>query len=600
MATVFLAEHPRISKRVAVKVINPELATSSEMVSRFLSEARAASQINHEHVVDILDFGQTEGGDNFMIMEYLEGQTLSSRVQAAGSLDSAVAQNIALQITEALIVAHQLGVVHRDLKPDNIFLIKRPTNLDYVKILDFGLAKLLSGFDGVQHRTRSGSVLGTPHYMAPEQCEGRVTVDGRADLYSIGCMLFYMVTGCLPFPADGFAEAIIKHLTEMPPRPRTKNPQLSPAFEKLILHCLAKNRDYRFQSAEELLIALKDCEKWSAEFGEDPLRIHGPVPGAPNSNPSLPTLPGIAPAASPPVRPLAEVPFMANRSGPQIVTVVGKMPAITTSELAAMAPPQAQSSAASSAVFAAEAAASEPGAQGSGRAYMATNPVDASASAAPLEPPLPSLPPPAASPSLETPDPSAAARTSRLLPIFHRMAKKRWSQAFLALPPANRLQILRASAAGFALLLLLLLLLLLWPRSFSIEVGSVPAQAEVLLDGKSLGKTPLQIALKRGAPSHLVLRKPGYKDYTQELVGGGEKAVQALLVADSSGGTGGAESVKNAGSGQPADLKKPAMTSSSPGAEPGDSSDAASGKAENGSDETKKKKKRKKKKVRMF
>jgi serine/threonine protein kinase len=279
MATVFLAEHPRISKRVAVKVIHQDLASSPEMVSRFLAEARAASQINHEHVVDILDFGQTETGENFMIMEYLEGQTLSARVKAASRLDGAVTQNVGAQIADALIVAHGRGVIHRDLKPDNIFLVRRPTNPDYVKILDFGLAKLLTGSEGLQHRTSSGSVLGTPHYMAPEQCEGRVTVDGRADLYSLGCILFHMVTGDLPFPGEGFAEVILKHLGEAPPNPRSLNPQVSPSWNKLILHCLAKNRDYRFQSADELLEALKDPERWSMGFGDDPMKILGPMPG---------------------------------------------------------------------------------------------------------------------------------------------------------------------------------------------------------------------------------------------------------------------------------------------------------------------------------
>lgn len=191
MATVYLAEHPRINKKVAIKVISPELATSKEMVSRFFTEARAASQINHENVVDILDFGQSPDGDNFMIMEYLDGQTVSSRIRGAGRLDAGAALHITGQIVDALMAAHAQGVVHRDLKPDNIFLIRKLNTSDYVKILDFGLAKLLGSGSGEQnHRTSSGSVLGTPHFMAPEQCEGKANVDGRADLYSVGCILY--------------------------------------------------------------------------------------------------------------------------------------------------------------------------------------------------------------------------------------------------------------------------------------------------------------------------------------------------------------------------------------------------------------------------
>ncbi len=280
MATVYLAEHPRISKRVAVKVIHPELAASPEMVSRFLSEARTAAQINHEHVVDILDFGQTPDGENFMIMEYLEGQSLSARVQAAGRLDITTTLHIGRQIAEALVVAHSQGVVHRDLKPDNIFLVQRPDNADFVKILDFGLAKLLFGAESLQHRTTSGSVLGTPHYMSPEQCEGRIAVDGRADLYSLGCVLFYMINGQLPFPGDEVADVLIKHFSHIPPSSRSSNPQVPLAIDKLILHCLAKNREYRFQSASELLMALGNPEKWSAEFGDDTIRILGPHSGA--------------------------------------------------------------------------------------------------------------------------------------------------------------------------------------------------------------------------------------------------------------------------------------------------------------------------------
>jgi len=299
MATVFLAEHPRINKRVAIKVIHHELATNKEMVSRFFTEARAASQINHENVVDILDFGQTPEGDNFMVMEYLDGQTISSRLRAAGRLEIPVALHITMQIADALAAAHDKGVVHRDLKPDNIFLIRRLTNPDYVKILDFGLAKLLVGGEALQHRTSSGSVLGTPHYMAPEQCEGKPSIDGRADLYSVGCILFQMITGELPFPGDGFAEVLIKHLSEPPPRPSSLVPSMPASVEKLILHCLAKKVEYRFQSAAELLQALYDPEAFSQRIGNDPIAICGPMPGQqrpPLLPPQMATVVGGVPA----------------------------------------------------------------------------------------------------------------------------------------------------------------------------------------------------------------------------------------------------------------------------------------------------------------
>ena len=314
MATVFLAEHPRINKKVAIKVINQDLASSAEMVSRFMTEARAASQIGHDHIVDILDFGQSPEGENFMIMEYLEGQTISSRIRGAGHLDVLSALHITMQIVDALQNAHAKGVIHRDLKPDNIYLIRRAGTVDYVKILDFGLAKLLTGSEGQNHKTSSGSVLGTPHYMAPEQCEGKLTIDGRADLYSVGCIVYQMLTGELPFPGEGFAEVLIKHLSEPPPLIRARNPLVPPSVEKLVLHCLAKSRDHRFQSADELLWALRDPETWSAQFGDDMMRIVGPLPGRgmPMLPPQMPTMlatghPQDGPGAMKPLSPIATV-----------------------------------------------------------------------------------------------------------------------------------------------------------------------------------------------------------------------------------------------------------------------------------------------------
>lgn len=387
---MFLAEHPRISKRVAVKVINAELSTSPEMVSRFLAEARAASQISHENVVDILDFGQTPQGDNFMIMEYLEGQTLTARVRSAGRLDLPTAQRIGSQIAEALVAAHGHGVIHRDLKPDNIYIVKRSGNPDYVKILDFGLAKLLIGSEGINHKTSSGSVLGTPHYMAPEQCEGRSNVDGRADLYSLGCILFFTVCGELPFPGDGFAEVILKHISEPPPSPRSINPAVTPAFEKLVLHCLAKKRENRFQKAEDVVAALRDPEKWSQEFGDDPQRIVGPA--------------------------------TTRRAGGEIGASVAQKPALDSmAQSSVIAPakpsPIAKSSGVSGSPTAAPAA--KPAAPFLG-ATLQPKPVPAAVLAAlgnPAPPPVAAPPPTSAPPPVAAPPPTSAPPPVAALPL---------------------------------------------------------------------------------------------------------------------------------------------------------------------------------------
>ena len=294
MATVFLGEHPRIGRRVAIKVIHPELSTSPEMVSRFFTEARAVSTLRHEHLVEIQDYGQTPEGDNFIIMEYLDGVTLSGVLDPANRLPPQRAVVISIQIGEALQAAHERGVVHRDLKPDNIFLLRRPGGEDYVKVLDFGLAKLTGGPAMMQreHKTRTGSVLGTPHYMAPEQAEGKSTVDPRADVYSLGCILYRMLSGVLPFPGDGFGEVLVKHLREWPQPLRGFAPEVSPALEKIVLHAMAKKREFRFQSIAELLLALREPDRFSAHIGDDPRQIMGPGPGEPEQVPPRPpTLP---------------------------------------------------------------------------------------------------------------------------------------------------------------------------------------------------------------------------------------------------------------------------------------------------------------------
>lgn len=232
------------------------------MVSRFFTEARAATRIGHSNIIEVMDFGQTPDGLNYIVMELLEGLTLGDRLKLEGELSIDSAQHISLQLTAGLQASHAVGIIHRDLKPDNIFLIDRDGDAEFVKILDFGLAKLTQGGGGaLAHKTRSGSVLGTPHYMSPEQCEGKA-VDDRADIYSLGCIIFQMVTGRVPFPGDGFGEVLIKHLRELPPMPSKLNPKTTPSLERIILHALAKKPEFRFQTMEEFRIALTNPERF--------------------------------------------------------------------------------------------------------------------------------------------------------------------------------------------------------------------------------------------------------------------------------------------------------------------------------------------------
>ena len=197
------------------------------MVSRFVTEAKAVNQIGHEHIVDIADFGNTPDGEFYFVMEYLQGESLSDRLRRETRIDVDAALSISAQIADALNASHEQGIIHRDLKPENIFLcINRGPGRDFVKVLDFGLAKLTLSDQKVTHKTRTGSVMGTPYYMSPEQCEGKIEIDHRADIYSLGVLLFEMLTGKVPFGGDGYGEIIVKHVTMPPPSVRSVVPEL--------------------------------------------------------------------------------------------------------------------------------------------------------------------------------------------------------------------------------------------------------------------------------------------------------------------------------------------------------------------------------------
>jgi tRNA A-37 threonylcarbamoyl transferase component Bud32 len=264
MGVVYLAEHPVIGRKVAMKAIHPELSRNPEVVSRFVTEAKSVNQIGNEHIVDIHDFGTTADGEFYFIMEFLQGEALVDSLKRDAPMDPGRSLFIAAQVADALGASHQHGIIHRDLKPENIFLITKGHTSDFVKVLDFGLAKLTQGEDKVSHKTRTGSVMGTPYYMSPEQCEGKPNIDHRSDIYSLGVILFEMVTKNIPFGGEGYGEIIVKHITAPVPSPRSLNPLLPYSFEAIILRALAKRRDERFQTMEEFAAALQDPEAYAA------------------------------------------------------------------------------------------------------------------------------------------------------------------------------------------------------------------------------------------------------------------------------------------------------------------------------------------------
>ncbi len=259
MGTVYVARHQVMGRRAAVKVLRAEHGAKPEMVQRFVNEARAAAAIEHPGIVDVIDVGARDDGSAYLVMELLDGESLAQRLKTRGRLPVDTAVRLTRQIAAALAAAHARGIVHRDLKPDNVFVVPDPetTAGERVKLLDFGIAKLHGELAADAPTTQTGQIFGTPLYMSPEQCRGGVTIDHRADLYALGCMLYEMVTGRPPFRAAGLGDLLSKHMMEAPVPPRQHTPDLPAAIEDVILRLLAKDPAERFRSSNEVIAALE-------------------------------------------------------------------------------------------------------------------------------------------------------------------------------------------------------------------------------------------------------------------------------------------------------------------------------------------------------
>ena len=254
MGTVYRAEHTTQGKPAAIKLLHPELSHNRSIVDRFFNEAKATTSIRHPGIVDVFDSGYLPSGNAYLVMEFLEGEPLSRYLKRRGGrIPEAEAAWLIRGLCSPLAAAHGKNIVHRDLKPDNVFMVPDPSDPLGVrtKVLDFGIAKL-SGSEFASSKTRTGSVLGTPTYMSPEQCKGTGDVDHRADLYSLGCMLYELLCGRPPFVSEGAGELIGAHLFVAPDSPRVYAPSVSAGMEALVVSLLAKNRDQRPSSATAL------------------------------------------------------------------------------------------------------------------------------------------------------------------------------------------------------------------------------------------------------------------------------------------------------------------------------------------------------------
>ena len=463
MGVVYAAEHTLIGRAAAVKVLLPEFSQNQSIVARFFNEAKAATAIRHPGIVEIYDFGWHTDGSAYIVMEYLNGETLADRRKRTAMSWSAVL-TATRQIAGALAAAHGKAIVHRDLKPDNVFIVSDPEvpGGERIKLLDFGIAKLASDQPG-ENKTRTGSVMGTPTFMAPEQCRG-VPVDHRADLYSLGVMMFVLGTGRPPFVGEGSGDVLAAHIHVPPPLMSSLVPGVPPTIEELVQRLLAKSPADRPQTAEDVIRTIDAI----TGFGTNPNLT--PVPRM-SSSPAIMGAPMATPMHTP-------MPTPASSQTPT-----------TLSGAASDKPPTVSGSRRSRTVLVAAVAAIALGATAivfsmKGSSETTAKPAASGDSHAVA----------AATPSAHASDPAAAAATdsvSAQAPASPTIVTPSPSEP--APPPSVPAQ----------------------PAVATVEVSivSTPPGAIVLRDATQLGVTPFHGTLPKGdAPVKLTLRKAGHKD----------------------------------------------------------------------------------------
>lgn len=412
MGSVWEGTHTTLGTHVAVKFIESEYAESPEARNRFENEARAAARLRSKHVVEVYDHGVSDDGRPFIVMEYLRGEPLDKRLDRIGRLSAKDAARVLLQVCRALSKAHAGGIVHRDLKPENVFLVwDEEDGADVAKVVDFGIAKFTDNQMGSSSATRTGSVLGTPYYMSPEQARGLRSVDYRSDLWSVGVIAYRCIVGSLPFEGEAVGDLLVKLCTAPLPIPSQVAPDVPPGFDAWFAKALSREPEGRFASAAELAESLAAvcgiAVRGSYSTGDIPIPSFA-------GGPSGTATPGITPVGLMPITPYPT----ADRTGPNPAF---SQSSTSTLQMATGAPttqtpaPALGGSRNTSAIIAAAAAAVVVLGIGVGVVLkMAGDKTEASASepatpAAPPVAPAPTSEPPTAQPAPEPASPESPA-----------------------------------------------------------------------------------------------------------------------------------------------------------------------------------------------
>jgi tRNA A-37 threonylcarbamoyl transferase component Bud32 len=319
MGEVYAAEHIHIVKKVAIKLLRPEIVSNQEAVTRFRQEAHSASSIGHKNIIGILDYGQLKDGRIYLCMELLDGAPLNDLIKTPLPADRLL--NILIQTGHGLAAAHAKNIVHRDMKPENIFVTTGPSGEDVPKLLDFGIAKV-AGQDGQNNLTRTGTIFGTPYYMAPEQALGQ-SVDGRCDIYAMGVICYEVFAGSLPFMGESFMGILTQHITTEPEpvaqRAAKAGRTLPPGLAEVIARAMAKDPDKRYRTMDEFVNGLVEVYRTMAGAGMSsyleafkPATGMMPAAGSSGMPPAMPGRPSIPPGASAPTVVAGAMPGLAS------------------------------------------------------------------------------------------------------------------------------------------------------------------------------------------------------------------------------------------------------------------------------------------------